>query len=258
MDLTLEWANATDTTLYRQPLFGDIWTDVAYTPKSFWKIAPTVGLRAIWGSSIEAQANGSVLKLGPSASFSRAFASKIGEFELSLGTYALYNFVTNTSGGVGVAYSCASTAFTPTSCSQNTGQMDTRVTWVNAVSGKYAPISKLSINLSYIVIDNWAYNLPKATISDQTGGTQTVANQAGDTRFRQSGWFLASVDYDALSWLSLSLGYYCYRPILDPNSKYGDPFYYPGENTRIFLTTVFNLDQAYLAIARRARRNTSN
>jgi hypothetical protein len=77
---------------------------------------------------------------------------------------------------------------------------------------------------------------------------------SGDTRFRQSGWFIASIDYDPRDWLSLSLGYYCLRPILDDDSTYGDPFYKRGANTRVFLTTTFNLDRVYDAAARRAQR----
>src|SRR5581483_9929757 len=51
-DLTLEWLNAVDTTLLREPTFGDVWTDLAYNPPKVWGIESTVALRGIWGASI--------------------------------------------------------------------------------------------------------------------------------------------------------------------------------------------------------------
>ena len=77
-----------------------------------------------------------------------------------------------------------------------------------------------------------------------------LTTSPNDTRQRASGWFVASVDYELRKWFSLGVGYYCLRPVLDPDSQYGDPFYSPG-NTRVFLTTTFNLDWAYQAVARR-------
>jgi hypothetical protein len=36
---------------------------------------------------------------------------------------------------------------------------------------------------------------------------------------------------------------------MNPNSTYGDPFWSPGGNTRIFFTMTFALDELYAAIA---------
>ena len=257
MDLTVEWLNGgADTTYRRQPIFGDIWTDIAYTPKPFWGIQTTVTGRFIFPSSLDSQANSTVMKVGPAINFTRPFRTKIGEFEPSLGGYALYNFVTNTSAGVrGDGYSCTSTDYTPTVCSQSTGKMNSQAQLVVILGARYSPHPKVGINLNYIILDSWAYNTPDATIGGPSSNGSGVPRSNNDTRFRQSSWFLASVDYDATSYLSLSLGYYVLRKVRDADGSIGDPFYHGDGDTRVFLTTVFNLDKVYEAIARRGQRN---
>src|SRR5438309_251619 len=54
LDLTLEWLNAEETTLFRHNQFGEVWTDLVWTgmPKLL-GIETAIGLRAIWGTSQE-------------------------------------------------------------------------------------------------------------------------------------------------------------------------------------------------------------
>jgi hypothetical protein len=255
-DLTVEWLNAADTTRKREAQWGDIWTDAMYELPKFGGIATSVGLRAIWGTSLEAMGNTSIVKLGPNVFMDRPFATRIGEFGLSLGMYATYNFVTDTSAVSQSRYGCAATDFAPTSCGINSsGAMNPQVTLVTLVMARYTPTPKLTIGANYIIIDNWLYNTPDAALVDATGGTQPIARSSSDQHFRQSSWFLASIDYDINKWFTASLGYYCYRPILDPDGTYGNPFYAPGGASRIFLTGTFALDRLYSAIAGRVARS---
>ncbi len=97
----------------------------------------------------------------------------------------------------------------------------------------------------------WGYGITGGTIATETGAPLSADDLAHrHLRERASGWFVASVDYEIRKWFSVGVGYYCLRPVLDPDSQYGNPFYSPG-NTRIFLTTTFNLDWAYQYLARR-------
>jgi hypothetical protein len=258
LDLTTEWLNAVDTTLKREATFGDIWTDLAYNPPKFGGIESTVTLRALWPTSKQTIAQSTIVELGPALSFKRPFPlKKGGEFELSLLLYGLYNFAQYTSSGTASPYVCATTDFNPVSCFQNTGRMNPQFSMTTFLSGKYSPIEQLSINVSYAVLDTWAYTLPDVTVNDKTGGPTQVPIGANNQRLRQSGWFLASIDYDPKDWVELSLGYYCLRSILDPDGSYGNPFFQPGGNARIFLTTTFNLDKVYEAAARRMKRSQS-
>jgi hypothetical protein len=254
MDLTLEWLNAVDTTLEREPLFGDLWTDLVYNPRPFWKgrIEPSVGLRAVWGTSKDSIAAGQVAKIGVTGSLVSTFSlRRAGALELSLGMYALYGADTHTSAGTLTSYGCSSVeGFNAMTCTENTGLMNAEWSLVALPSIKYSPHPKVSIGVTYAVLDTWAYQTPNLTANGQT-----IPRAADDTRFRQSGWFLASVDYDPRDWIELSIGYYCLRPILDPDGTYGNPFWKPGGSARIFLTTTFNLDRVYDAAARRIARH---
>ena len=257
LDLTLEWTNAgSETTYKRQPLIGDLWTDLAYTPKKFWGISTVVTMRAVWGTSLDSRADTSVARVGPAISFARSWETKFGDFEPTFGIYALYNFVRNTSGGVQHEYSCTSTDFTPTSCGQSTGVMNPQVSLVTSFGFRYSPHPKVGIGINYILLDSWAYRVPKATLVDATGGTTEVPTDH-DQRFRQSSWFLASLDYDPTSWLGLSVGYYTVRSVRDPDGSIGNPLYANGGRTRIFLTTSFNLDKVYETIARRLDKKSA-
>jgi hypothetical protein len=257
IDLTVEWLNAADTTHKREGQWGDIWLDVVYSLPSRYGIIATVGGRVILPTSLEAQAATTVMKVGPVLGLARPFeGTKVGDFDLRLGIYGLYNFVQQTTPKVLVTYACAGTDFGPTTCGSVTSSQDTQFTLVAAVSGRYTPkwLPKLSLGVSYIISDSFAYGNPDANLPEGGG---LVPRSPNDTRFRQSSWFLASLDYDVKDWLSLSFGYYCLRPILDQNSSYGNPFYMPGGAARVFITTTFTLDKVYEAVARRVKKNST-
>jgi hypothetical protein len=254
MDLITEWLAGAETTYAREGQFGDIWTDGIYELPHFAGIVPTIGLRGIWGTSKEALGATSVVKLGPTIGFKRTFeGTKIGDWDLTVGAYLLYNFVKNPSGATQSAYGCASTDFGPTSCTTNTGKMDGQVNLVTSLAVKYTPkwVPALTLSTSYSLLKSWDYATPDITLMDATGGTTVVPHNQYDTRLNESGWFLASIEYDVTKYASLSLGYYCLRPVRDPNGSVGNPFYQPGGASRIFLTLTFTLDQVYEAIARK-------
>ena len=255
LDMTIEWLNGgSETTLKRQAMLGDLWLDLTYTPKPFFGIQSSVTLRTIFPTSLAAQANSSVVRAGPSVSLARPFRTRIGEIEPSLGLYALYNFVMNTSAGVkGGGYGCTTTEYTPAFCDQNSGAMNSQVQFVASTSLRYSPHPKWNIGVSYLVLDNWVYRTPDVTLNGPQGSTD-VPHSENDTRFRQSSWFLASVDYDPVDWVELSLGYYTFRSIRDPNGQIGNPFYKADGGSRVFLSTTFAFDKIYETIARRRAR----
>jgi hypothetical protein len=255
MDLTTEWMNdgGQETTLQREATFGDIWLDVAYNPPKFWGIQPTIALRTVWGTSKEAISNRDYVNVGPVVGLVREFETKkAGTFELSLSMYGLMH------GGErqphlvnGNSFYCQDFGGRNSVCDLTGGTMNSAFNLTTFLGAKWAPITQFSMSLNYAVLDSWAWDTPDQV--DPAYG-QPVPRSAGDTRFRQSGWFIASIDYEPRDWLSLSLGYYCLRGILDPDGTYGNPFYKAGANTRVFLTTTFNLDRVYDAAARRMQK----
>jgi hypothetical protein len=253
-DVTFEVLNGAETTYAHQAQWGDVWTEAVFTgiPRLL-GIEATVGVRALWPTSLASQLQNRVVTLGAMAGLSRTFvAGRLGTFNLGLSFTGSHPFVTQTTSSVrGAGYACTSTDFTPTTCSQTDGAMSSVFQLVAAVSGKYSPRPWLSLSASYVVIDDWAYGVPPATLVDATGGVTIVPGSSDDQRLRQRGWFLASVDVDVRRWVSLSVGYSVYRPILDPSSKVGNPFWSPG-NSRVFFTTTFGLDEVARAIIDRS------
>lgn len=258
IDLTIEMLNGTDTTYYRQPMWGDIWLDGVYTgiPK-FLGIQASVGVRLLLPTSLASQMRGTVLTAGPVVSLARDFHTRVGDFGLSAGAVGGYVFSRTMVGTLAdnQAYGCQATDFTPQVCNQNTGAMDTAFQLITMLSGKYSPIPRLTFSADYILIDQWANDVQPTTISDATGGTTMVGPASTDQRLRQYGWFLANIDVETTKWLTLSLGYYVYRPILNPDSTYGNPFWEPGGATRVYFTVGIGLDQLYAAIATRTKKH---
>jgi hypothetical protein len=262
LDLTTEWLNAEETKYARQALFGDLWTEMIYEPPKFHGIDSVVGVRAVWGTSIEAQAQTSVVQLGPVAAIGRTFDTRIGTFDVRLGMYGLGNIVKSTSPTVDLGYSCQTTAETPLTCSTAAGPQNNRFSLITSIGGKYSPIPQLTLWTSFLIIDRWRYPVPEQTLTDPMAGTFTVGPDLNDTRFLQQTWFLAAVDWDVTKWMTLTLGYYTLRLLTNPDGTYGNPFYHQGGNTRIFLTSTFALDHVYEAIrdrvrASRAKKNAS-
>jgi hypothetical protein len=253
MDLTVEWLNAADTTFVREGQFGDVWLDLAYNAPTFWGIVPTIALRTVWGTSKEAIAAGDVLNVGPVVGLVREFqTNKVGSFELSLSMYGLIHASPRIGGLVnGNYFHCDSLDLRATICDTTGGPSNTAFNLTTFLSAKWAPVSQFSLSLSYAVLDGWAWNTADAV---DPVYQQPINRSPNDTRFRQSSWFIANLDYEPRDWITLSLGYYCLRPIRDKDEAIGDPFYYPAGNTgstRIYLTTTFNLDRVYDAAARR-------
>ena len=91
--------------------------------------------------------------------------------------------------------------------------MDGQVNLGATLAFKYVAkrLPALSLSTSYTLIKSWDYNTPDLpngnTITDSvTGTTATVPHSPYDTRLNESGWFLASIDYDVAKYASLSLG----------------------------------------------------
>ena len=257
-DLTIEWLNAgADTTRVRELQVGDFHTGLGYELPPFGGIKTTVGANAVWGTSKDAIAATSVVKLGPTLGFSRTFETKkAGTFGLGLNLSGSYNIVRYTSPGTLTAYDCTSLDFTSQACIASDGPMNTQGSLLAGVSATYSPpkAKALTFSVGYTVIDSWAYPVPDATLTNAAGETTVVAHDVHDTRFRQKGWFIASIDYDALDWFSLSLGYYCFGSMVSSDGNY-NPFYKPGGATRIFLTGSFALDSLGETIARKVQKS---
>jgi hypothetical protein len=255
-DLTVEWADAgtNNTTLSRQPIWGDLWTELVYTGiPSFAGIHTSAGLRLIWPVSLASQARSTYVTAGFTAGASRSFdlPNHAGDISAGISFAGTHAFTAYTNGvGTMGQFGCSSLDINlPSTCDYNGGPMNSAFNLLSIFTlGYNTPLRGLSVSVMYLLANSWLYAPPDATIMDRTGGTVNVPRSGDNTTMREYSWWLASVDYEVSREASLSLGYYVYRPILDPNGSYGNPFYSPGANTRIFFTVTLALDGIYQSI----------
>lgn len=259
-DMTMEWFPTDSVTRDRTPVFGDLWTDLAITG-----IPPLAGFR--FGAGIRAQwpllnyasrSTGTYFSLGALVSVSRAFENVLGKgLNFSLLFIGSHPFTQYTTRSIGEyhGYDCQGLDYRPTLCTQLSGAMNIAFRLISSLAIGWTPIDHLDVGVSYILINDWTYAPPETVIYDSMGGTTVVERSPDDNRMRQASWFLASVDWEALPWLSFSLGMYTYRNVLNPDGRYGNPFWAPDGSTRVFLTTTFALDEIYNAFSGGSRQS---
>ena len=252
-DLTTEFFAQSETTRVREPVVGDLWTDLVYT--GFPQLAGfkfSAGARALWPLSMASRARSNVVALGAVVGSSRRFDHLPGGGDLTLGlSFAgTHAFTAYSSGGILGTYDCGSLdPSVPTQCNSTGGPMNAAFNLTSILTVGYnTPVRGLGVNFMYLVANAWLYRPPPAVITDPMAGSITVGYDSSATYMRQNTWFLASVDYELSRELSLSVGYYCYRPLLNPDSSYGNPFWAPGGASRIFLSATLALDGIYQTI----------
>jgi len=251
-DMTLEWfPGSADTTRIREPQFGDLWTDVAFTGiPSFGGITSVLGARLQWPVSLTSRARGVIVTAGIFASLNRSFSlGKGGDLSLGITMVASHPFTnSNTTGILGQPIPCAALDIALPSLCTTQGTLNSVFALNTMFTIGYSAPFGLSWSALYLLSDSWAAPTPDATLIDSMGGMVTVPRAGDDTRLRQSSFFSTSVDYDVTKWLNLSLTYYVFRSILNPDGTYGNPFWAPGNSSRFTFTMTFTLDQIYSAI----------
>ncbi|MEI8255532.1 MAG: hypothetical protein WCJ30_07645, partial [Deltaproteobacteria bacterium] len=173
-----------------------------------------------------------------------------GDINVGLSFAGTHAFTAYANSGVNSTFGCSSPdPSVPAICDSTGGPMNSAFNLMSILTLGYdTPLHGLGINFMYLLANQWAYTPTPYTIHDNMGGDVTVPYAQGANNMRQSEWFLASADYEASREVSLSLGYYVYRPVLDPNGTYGNPFWSPGGNSRIFFTVTVALDGLYQTI----------
>ncbi len=265
-DMTIEWADSgtNGTTLQRQPIWGDLWTDLVWTGiPAVGGVHFSLGLRALFPVSMASRARGTYFALGATAGASRSFelpGGHAGDISAGISFAGTHAFTQYTSGVMTASnFGCSAADInTPATCDSEGGPMNSAFNLSSIFSlGYNTPLRGLGVSVMYLLANSWLYAPPSVTITDTMGGSTTIPANPNASTMRQNSWWLASVDYEATREVAFSLGYYVYRPILDPNGSYGNPFWSPGGNTRIFFTITASLDGIYQTIRGTPRNNAS-
>ncbi|HEY3822687.1 MAG TPA: hypothetical protein VGL81_36230 [Polyangiaceae bacterium] len=276
IDYYKEFTNSQDTTYYREDVFGDIWTDFIYsTPlakEGRWKNTKvSAGLRALWPTSKQSQANGLYVTLGATAGISQkipingADAKALNSARLGLSFAYLHQFTQSTTaanyGGFAGApgEGVGDSGLNPTSnyafaTDQITGQTLVEHQLYGILDGGLQITPKLGMTLDWILINNWHYAPSKACVATPTGAVcpgTTGVTSGTDQQFTQLGWFVASADYEIVPEMSIGLGYYNLSNIVATDGQLRGPFsagfnnVFWSPDARVFLDVTANLDKIF-------------
>jgi hypothetical protein len=260
-DYYKELTNSQETTLYRQDVFGDIWSDLRYTsavPAINKNFKATAGIRAKWPTSLESQGNGIYITPGVFGSAQQkitingASAKTFNEAELSASVTYEHPFSrATTPTNPSLHYARQSTderSFTFLD-NQLSGQMLVNHTLLASLHAGLNITPKLSTSLDMIWINQWHYPSTGDVTVPLAGGGVFVPRSADDTIFTQRTWFIANVSYDLFDEMSLGLGYYNLASVIAPNGQRrgiagGDVVWW-SPDARVFFDVTVNLDRFY-------------
>ena len=276
-DYYKEFTNSQDTTNYREDVFGDIWTDVVYaTPLAKdgrWKNTKvSAGLRALWPTSKQSQANGTYVTVGATAGISQKIpirgddAKVLNSARLGVSAAYLHAFTQATTatsygnfqhpsesvGDSGLGPS--SYAFFSTD--QLTGQTLVEHQLYGIFDAGLQITPKLGLTIDWILINNWHYAPTSGGVVLPTGAvnpSSTGITSGPDTQFTQLGWFVASADYEIIPEMSIGVGYYNLSNIVATDGTIRGPFSAGFDNVlwspdaRVFLDVTANLDKIFEA-----------
>jgi hypothetical protein len=260
MDYYKELTNSDNgRTNYREDIFGDIWLNAAYTsaiPATSKNTRGSVGVRTLFPTSKESQANGYYVQAGLTASGEQKVPLKGGSA----------SFLNSAKFGVGAWYNHPfSRATTPVSDSFSYTRQDTEgrsfvsdqvrgSTLVNhslmTNAGATLQITpKLDFRFDAILINQWHYAPKSDTSVPIAGGTASVPRSADDQQHTVNTWMIFNFDYSVVDEVTLSLGYYNLANELAPNGQRrglvgGDNIWW-SPDARFFFDVTLNLDYVY-------------
>lgn len=276
-NLYLELTNSDSTTTEREPVLGPTWISTTYGRTLFegrgYKTSLTVGPRVSIPTDKASRNTGQILGLGISSGLSQRIPLN-GESAPALnsmrfGITATYNHpiakstmatgpnqpgqslgapVEDLGNGRTTGVQGTSGGTQPISNDTLNGSLITKHAFTVAFSGDLQVTPKLGFSLSYSLINRWSYQ-PNYSVPlcIATGCLTEPLAVDSPTFYRASNWLTASVDYDLIDEMTLSLGYYNQALQLGPDGQRRGVIWSP--DARFFLTVTGNLDSIYESLA---------
>jgi hypothetical protein len=247
-DYTKELTNSQATTLYREDVFGDIWTDLVYGAKldRLWRgTKASAGLRALWPTSKVSEAAGTYVTLGVTGGATHQFeirgedAPVLNDAHVGLTFAYMHPFTTATTPTSygGFAYQRQDVDGLSFVSDQIVGETLVNHTLWGILDTGLQVTPRLSLTADLIVINQWHY--------PPTPSSKVVESAIG-SQFTQNTWFVAYIDYTLFDELDLSLGYYNLANTNAPNGQvrgfFGADNIWVSPDARIFFDLTANLD----------------
>jgi hypothetical protein len=263
-DYYKEFTNSGDTALYREDVFGDIWTDVVYSRQlaesgRFKNTKVSFGARALWPTSKATQAQGVYVTLGATAGISQKIPIRgedspwLGSARVGLSMAYLHPFsqATTANDYGNFAYTRQNVEGFSFISDQLNGQTLSAHTLYGILDSGLQATKKLGLTLDFILINQWHYAPTQGVTVPISGGNAVVANPVNDQQFTQLGWFVLEADYDLLDELSLGLGYYNLANTISPDGQVrtlfggGDNSLLWSPDARVYFDVTANLDKIF-------------
>ena len=227
-----ELTDADETTKKHEVNLSDLTFDIA-TPgitEGFTGIKIAGGVRFFFPTSKASQATTMYLAIGPGHNVSRKFPLLEG---LNIGYGARFNFAFHkfTTAQNNAPWVACGSADSP-ACSQFV-QTGVRNMWGQLLHGptlNFVPVNGLNIDLGFTFINSFLYGL----------AGEPVMGDDKDVSVRRAQWFTASIGYDVLDYLTVSLGASTVYGDLSPDGKYRTPFF--NRNTQLSLGLALAID----------------
>jgi hypothetical protein len=262
LDYYKEFTNSQQTTLYREDVFDDIWTDLVYeTPLADdepWRNTKvSIGARALWPTSKRSQGAGTYVTLGGLAGVQQTLpingqgARFLDAAWVGLRFRYLHPFTnTTTPTNYGdFAYVRENVDGFSFVSDQLAGQtLVDHELWA-ILDGGVVITPRLELAVALIWIDQWHYPPPAAAVNTLTGPVSVGRN--GDQQFTQLLWDTIALDYALVDEVSLGLGYYNLTNSISADGKLRSPFAGGQDNAfwspdaRIFFDVSANLDRIF-------------
>jgi hypothetical protein len=259
-DYTKELTNNQTTTLYRQDVLGDTWTDAVYSAKldGIWKKGSTadVGLRVIWPTSLASEAEGIYFRTGPRAGIGHDFelrsedsywlqSAHVGLAGAYLRTVAS---ATTPTSYAGFAYTRENAEGVSFLSDQISGATLIRDELQLVLEGDLSITPRLGFKTFFAFFNQW-HDLPATTTPIATGTGGYAVPYSGDVQVTQMLWFLVDFDYQLIDELALSVGYYNLTNAVaqDGQSRtlFGSDNIWWSPDARFSFTVTANLDVLY-------------
>ncbi|MEO7094933.1 MAG: hypothetical protein ABI175_16865, partial [Polyangiales bacterium] len=244
------FTNHEETTDRHETRVGDPWLTASFSrPMTFINRHPAtrwaVGIVAKLPFSKESRADGQYLSIGPTASATVGFPLRGLDAtwfpDMSFGLSAQYQHAfTRATTPTGRDFGVPGQDLEGNARINDQVRSQTLVgdSLIFALSGTLNITPKFNFSMSYLFIERFSHEPTDATFRGRV-----VERSPNDTRLRQLSWFIASLNYDPIKELEVSLGYYNLNTTVGPNGQYRSPFTSP--EARVFLSLTVNLDVLY-------------
>lgn len=257
-DLTQELTNSDSTTQQREAVFGNIGLNASYGVKLYkndagWSTTLNTGPRITLPADKYAYRSGQRLQLGWSLGGMQALPvagqNKTWFPTASLNGAVEYRKMFNeatTSVNDDFERQRMDTGLRPLISDQLSPVAKVSDQLTITTGGSLDITSELHLTASYLWILQWTHKFSDATV-DIVTGPAPVGSVDDPQTFRVVPWFMASIDYDIIPELGMSLGYYNVTNQIGADGQRRNPLWSP--DARVFLDLTANLDEIYKRLA---------